>query len=126
MRRKAWDPSTRTGRMRAKGPSSLASPSMMLSCKTAGEGTAEPFRMVIGRHYTAGVGGMARLSVRVQPGASRDEIVRWEEGVLHLRVTAPPLEGRAIAGVIAALSRFLGVPKTSLSIVKGERGRQKV
>ncbi len=99
---------------------------MMLSCKTAGEGPAEPFRMVIGRHYTAGVGAMARLSVRVQPGASRNEILRWEDGVLHLRVMAPPIEGRANAAVVAVLSGFLGVPKSSVSIVRGGRGRQKV
>src|SRR5205814_2868811 len=121
----AWEPSTRTGRMKAKGPSSRASPSMMLSCKTAGEGPAEPFRMVIGRHYTAGIEAMARLSVRVQPGASKDEILRWDNSVLHLRVTAPPIEGRANAAVIDVLSGFLRVPKSSLSILRGGRVRQK-
>jgi uncharacterized protein len=52
--------------------------------------------------------------------------VRFEDGVLHLRVMAPPVEGRANAAVIAVLSGFLGIPKTRLSILRGGRGRQKV
>jgi uncharacterized protein (TIGR00251 family) len=68
----------------------------------------------------------ALLSVRVQPRASRDEIVGWREGVLRVRVTAPPLEGRANAAVAALLAGALGVRPSAVRVVRGETGRDKV
>jgi uncharacterized protein (TIGR00251 family) len=68
-----------------------------------------------------------RLAVRVQPRASRDEVVGWQEGgVLRLRVTAPPVEGEANAAVAALLARALGVAPRAVSVVRGARGRDKL
>ncbi len=50
----------------------------------------------------------------------------FEEGTLRLRVTAPPTEGKANAGVIALLAKTLGVSKSRLEIVKGHSSRDKV
>jgi hypothetical protein len=48
--------------------------------------------------------------VRVQPRASRSEIVGWRaDGVLSVRVAAPPVEGAANAAVAALLAAALGV-----------------
>ncbi len=67
------------------------------------------------------------LRLRVQPRASRDEVVGWREpGVLALRVTAPPVEGEANRAVAAVLARALGVKPSAVSIVHGERGRDKL
>ncbi len=67
------------------------------------------------------------LRLRVQPRASRDEVVGWREpGVLAVRVTAPPVEGEANRAVTAVLARTLGVKASAVSIMRGERGRDKL
>jgi len=68
----------------------------------------------------------ATLRVRVQPRASRDAVVGWREDALRLAVTAPPVEGEANAAVRRLLGRVLGVPPSAVSVVRGERGRDKV
>lgn len=66
------------------------------------------------------------LRVRVQPRASRDEVLGWREGVLALRVTAPPVEGEANRAVEALLAGALGVRRSAVTVVRGERGRDKL
>jgi uncharacterized protein (TIGR00251 family) len=66
------------------------------------------------------------LKVRVQPKASRNLVDGYEEGTLRLRVTAPPTEGKANAGVIALLAKTLGVSKSKLQIIRGYGSRDKV
>lgn len=69
-------------------------------------------------------GGLLR--VRVQPRAAQDEIVGWRaDGVLSVRVSAPPVEGRANAAVGALLAGALGVRPSAVAVVHGERGRDK-
>jgi uncharacterized protein (TIGR00251 family) len=62
----------------------------------------------------------------VVPRASRDEVVGWETGVLRVRVTAPPVEGHANRAVATLLARALGVRPSAVSVVRGERGRDKM
>jgi uncharacterized protein (TIGR00251 family) len=69
-------------------------------------------------------GTLVRL--RVQPRASRDEIVAWQDDVLRVRVTAPPVEGEANAAVRTLLARVLGVAPSGVEVVRGERGRDKL
>jgi uncharacterized protein (TIGR00251 family) len=45
---------------------------------------------------------------------------------VKIRLTAPPVEGAANAELIAFLAKKLGVPKSAVRVVKGERGREKV
>ena len=66
------------------------------------------------------------LSVRVQPRARRDEVVGWQGTTLRVRVTAPPAEGRANQAVIALLADALGVPRSSIELVSGVAGRDKL
>ena len=66
------------------------------------------------------------LKIRVQPKASRNQVDGFEDGTLRLRVTAPPTEGKANAGVIALLSKTLGISKSRIEIVRGHSSRDKV
>ena len=65
------------------------------------------------------------VRVRVQPRAARDEIVGWRADALAIRVTAPPVEGRANAAVTALVARALDLPPSAVQVVRGERGRDK-
>jgi uncharacterized protein (TIGR00251 family) len=67
-----------------------------------------------------------RLSVKVTPNAGRSEITGWSQGVLEVRVAAPPVAGRANRELTALLGKLLGVSKSSISIVSGRTSRRKV
>lgn len=69
---------------------------------------------------------MIRLAVRVQPRASKDEVCGWENQVLKVRVTAPAAEGAANEACLKVLAAWLGVPKSHLTILRGERSRNKL
>ena len=68
----------------------------------------------------------AKITVHLQPSAKRNEIVRFEDGVLHLRIAAPPVKGKANAALLAFLSDIVGVSKSRLSIERGATSRMKV
>ena len=68
----------------------------------------------------------ARIDVRLIPRAARSEVVGFDGEVLRVRVTAPPVDGRANAALIDLLAGVLRVPKASVRIVAGQTTRQKV
>ena len=65
------------------------------------------------------MGDEAKISLRVHPNAARNEVVGFTEGVLGVRVAAPPVKGKANEELIAFLSELLGVSRSSLTILKG-------
>jgi uncharacterized protein len=67
-----------------------------------------------------------QLRVRVTARASRDELAGLKGGVLHVRVSAPPVDGKANQAVTRLIAKALGVGRTSVTVVKGERSRDKV
>ncbi|MGH7391872.1 MAG: DUF167 domain-containing protein [Candidatus Rokuibacteriota bacterium] len=68
----------------------------------------------------------ARVAVRVQPRASRDEVLGWRDGVLRVRVTAPPVEGAANGAVVALVAGALGVKPSAVRLIRGQTGRHKL
>ncbi len=62
-----------------------------------------------------------RLRVKVNARARRNEVLGLRDGVLRVKVTAPPVEGRANDAVVALLAGHLRLPKSSIRIVAGER-----
>lgn len=70
--------------------------------------------------------GAARIAVRVQPRASRTELAGAYGDAVKIRVAAPPVDGAANAELVAFLAKRLGVPKSSVRIVRGEGGRDKL
>jgi uncharacterized protein (TIGR00251 family) len=69
---------------------------------------------------------VARIPVRVQPRARQDEIAGERNGVLVVRVTAPPVEGRANDAARKLLARRLGVPSSRVNVVRGASSRDKL
>ena len=57
--------------------------------------------------------------------ASRSEVVGWRAGVLRLRVTAPPQDGRANSAVLELLAEALGVRTGSLVLAAGHASAHK-
>jgi hypothetical protein len=68
----------------------------------------------------------AQFVLRVQPRASRNAIVGVMGDAVKLAITAPPVDGKANAAVIEYLSDLFRVPKSSVVIVTGETGRNKL
>ncbi len=64
--------------------------------------------------------------VRVQPGASRDEIAGWETGVLRVRLRARAVEGKANRGLLEFLAHALALRPYQVEIAKGEKSREKL
>ena len=65
------------------------------------------------------------LSVRVIPRAGNSGIAGTRGDALLVRLNAAPVEGAANAELIAVIAKALAVPKRAVSIVSGERSRQK-
>jgi uncharacterized protein (TIGR00251 family) len=73
-----------------------------------------------------GVEGGVAFAVRVVPRASRNEIAGVHRDALKVRLTAPPIEGRANEALIAFLAKQLGVRKSQVEIVAGTTSRRKM
>ncbi|MBA7715324.1 hypothetical protein ES703_124365 [subsurface metagenome] len=71
-------------------------------------------------------GNEVKISLRVYPNASRNEVVGFANGILRVKVSAPPSKGKANRELITFLSRLLGVGKGSVNIIKGHTTRNKV
>jgi uncharacterized protein (TIGR00251 family) len=70
--------------------------------------------------------GTSHLSVRVSPNAPRNEIAGFAEGVLRVKVAAPPEKGKANRELVSFLSRVLDVNSGSLTVIRGHTGRSKL
>jgi len=56
----------------------------------------------------------ATFRVRVQPGASKNEIVGVQEDALKIRISAPPVEGKANKALIQFLAKQLGAKRSQV------------
>lgn len=67
------------------------------------------------------------LRVRVTPRGGRDAVTgyRREDGVLLLRVAAPPVDGAANRAVLELVAKALGVKRGQVSLQSGDTGREK-
>jgi len=65
------------------------------------------------------------LHCHVQPKSSSDEVVGVHDNRLKIRITAPPVDGKANDHIIKWFSKLFKVPKSDIEILQGELGRQK-
>lgn len=65
------------------------------------------------------------LRCLVQPKASRDEISGVQDERLKIRITAPPVDGKANTHLIRYLADVLDVPRASIALTSGDTGKRK-
>ena len=65
------------------------------------------------------------IQVKVVPRSSSNIIISEEKGVFKIKLTAPPVEGKANTALKQLLSKRLGLPKGNVEIISGERSRAK-
>ena len=70
--------------------------------------------------------GAVTFEVRVAPRASRNRFIGVQDGVLRVALTAAPVDGAANEALKKLIAKELGVSKSSVKIIVGERARNKV
>ena len=66
-----------------------------------------------------------RLTVKVIPSSSRDQLAGWLEHVLKIKVRAPAEKGRANRSVRALIAETLALPVEQVKIISGETSQIK-
>jgi uncharacterized protein (TIGR00251 family) len=74
----------------------------------------------------AGSATKGTLAIRIQPRASKNELVAMEGGALKIRLTAPPIDGAANEALVKFLAHVLSVPRSHIEIVSGHTSRDKI
>lgn len=69
---------------------------------------------------------MARIDLYVQPRAARSEVVGLHDGVIKIRLAAPPVDGAANDALVEFLADLFRVRKSSVRVVAGHTSRRKV
>lgn len=64
------------------------------------------------------------ISFKISPNASRNEIIRAEDGV-KIKITAQPIDNKANKALVEFISKQFKIPKTSIEIVKGQTSKEK-
>lgn len=67
-----------------------------------------------------------RLTLHIQPRASRTEFAGLHGDALKVRLAAPPVDGAANDALLRFLAERLGVPRSALALVGGATSRRKV
>jgi len=65
------------------------------------------------------------LQLRVQPRASRDGFIGPYGDRYRVRITAPPVEGKANSHLLRFLAKSFGVARSQVSLITGEGNRNK-
>jgi len=65
------------------------------------------------------------LEVRVIPRAKKNEFGGERDGRHVVRLAAPPIDGAANEALVAFLAEHFGVPRSRVTILSGERSRNK-
>lgn len=65
------------------------------------------------------------LNCRLQPKSAKDEFASLGEGQIKIRITAPPVDGKANKHLVKYLAKQFKVPQDRVTIMSGENSRQK-
>jgi hypothetical protein len=67
-----------------------------------------------------------KLTVKLQPRASKNEIIGFKDGKLWIRVTAPPVNNQANQALIVLLAKKLEIRKSAIQLIAGVQSRIKI
>ena len=70
--------------------------------------------------------GRTTLTLHIQPGAKKTEVIGLHGDALKIRLAAPPVDGKANAALIAFVADRLGLSKSSVCLKSGQTSRRKV
>ncbi|MEI7590854.1 MAG: DUF167 domain-containing protein [Deltaproteobacteria bacterium] len=65
------------------------------------------------------------ILVQVLPRASRSEVVGVRDGAIKIKLSSPPIEGKANEECIALIGKAFGIRKSNIEIISGLKGRKK-
>ena len=68
----------------------------------------------------------ATIAIRLQPRAKRNEVVGERGEAIVVRVTAPPVDGKANAALCAFIADRVRISVSRVSVVRGQTSRDKV
>ncbi len=66
-----------------------------------------------------------QLHIRVKPNSKKDELSIEPDGIIQVRIKAPPVDGKANKYLIGFLAGFFGVPKSKITLLKGTTNKFK-
>ena len=66
------------------------------------------------------------LTIQVHPNAKRNEVLGFEDGILRLKIAAPPIEGKANKELVSFLGKTLGIRKSGVTIDRGQTSKVKI
>ncbi|MCL2066965.1 MAG: DUF167 domain-containing protein [Treponema sp.] len=72
------------------------------------------------------VGNKIHIAIKAIPGASKTEFAGVKEGCLRVRIAAAPEDGKANAALIAFFAKAIGCPRRELTLLCGEKSRNKI
>jgi uncharacterized protein len=68
----------------------------------------------------------ATLTLHVQPGAKRTEVAGAHGDALKIRLSAPPVDGKANSALLDYIANLLGLPKSNVRLISGQTSRRKI
>jgi len=69
--------------------------------------------------------GGSRLKVYIQPRASANKVCGRHGDAIKIRITAPPVDGKANGMVIKFIAKLLKIPKSAVAVTAGQQSRSK-
>lgn len=76
--------------------------------------------------FRLGADGRITLTLHIQPGAKKTEFAGLHGDALKIRLSAPPVDGKANEALIKFVAETLKLPKSAVSLKSGQTSRRKV
>lgn len=66
-----------------------------------------------------------KIEAKIHPGSSKRR-VEYRDGTYHVYTHARPVEGKANADAVKLVAEYMGVNRSSVSLIRGERSKTKL